>query len=513
MKKIRVIIFVCLLSIWIIGCSNSKEVNCAIEGIWEIDDSMRDVSFDGIIFQSFELEPVNSDLSYINNAYDGSIYRNGRYTIFGNKTISISFSDLTTLNVQIVDRSEESMIWQYDDGTTVTYNRITENQTDILADDADYDYSEDDLYSDTIADEIDWSNIHFIGLENDGTYWLKEDDDFDTSVEYLIHGGKDGVYSRTILYERLYYVSSEGILLCYGEDDSSGLTTYKLFDAETLNFVQDKYLGDYDNVVDYFEIDGHTVFVAKKTVDTFEKKYDCVKWVDNSGEVICEIALDESDYCKFYYMGDGIYKLARSWSDSTIFVDINRNSAYALDITNATPSGYCSDGEYIIYDSMIYDINNNEYISDDFIADNKSCHVEHKLQKGMFLYASNFDRYIVNFEKGQSIGLNDLASDVEDVGIFHDGVAWIEFLNGYISLINMEGTLLMEPTKCNKVCCEDDMYIVFENEEGMAYVLDRNGNIEELGITASNDMDIVYLDEEKYVIDYRQNYEVTYTEF
>lgn len=76
----------------------------------------------------------------------------------------------------------------------------------------------------------------------------------------------------------------------YGIGDSFAIWKseypWRIYDLDTNRDTTTDFIGDYDELYDLLETEDGLIFVARKTIDTFEERYDCVKLVDADGNVL-----------------------------------------------------------------------------------------------------------------------------------------------------------------------------------------------------------------------------------
>lgn len=421
------------------------------------------------------------------------------------KEIETTLNDSAELHSENVSLNEQEVTDAYE---TVKEEEIVEEQEDIaLQDDMFEEDDEENEQQDVIQE---YSQIQIKNFLQDGTFWGIETNV--TGEVYTIHADVFGNILKRVS------ASSMENEIRYGIGDSFVIWNReypcRIYDLDTDRDATADFIGDYDELYDLLETEDGLIFVARKTIDTFEEKYECVKLIDADGNALIEISLDketllaeyglEKDYQekpKVKWIGKKVFYMpyvGDSYADrdyDSLIIDFARNKVIPVDAPNNNMTGYCySDGNYtVIYESYSSPIIVNhetgevvvlegEYIpASGVVIDQRAKGVS----EGKFLATTYKDFYVLDIQGNMIIDLNNYGPNVTKMYPFAEGAALIEFENGYVTFIGDNGEFLFEPVKGTAANFYRDLCaaVIVDYDAGEVFLLDREGDKERLYIS------------------------------
>lgn len=420
------------------------------------------------------------------------------------KEIETSLKDTAELHGENVSLNEQEVTDVYE---TVNEEEIVEEQEDIaLQDDMVEEDNEENEQQDVIRDN---SQIQIKNFLQDGTFWGIETDE--TGEVYTIHANVFGNILKRVS------TGSMGKEIWFGIGDSFVIWNeypYRIFDLNTNRDATADFIGDYDELYDLLETEDGLIFVARKTIDTFEERYDCVKLIDSDRNVLIEISLDKNTLLTEYGMEKNSQKeLKVKWVGKKVFyipyvgdefsdqefdsliIDFARNKVIPVDAPDDNTTGYCySDGNYtVIYESYRSPIIVNHETGEVVVLERKYipasgaliAHNAEGVSEGKFLAMDNKELYVLDTQGNMIIDLNNYGQNVVQMYPFSEGVALIEFENGYVTFIGDNGEFLFEPVKGTVANFYRDLCaaIIVDYDAGEVFLLDREGDKERLYIS------------------------------
>lgn len=431
----------------------------------------------------------------------------------GNKEIETASKEVEKLHNKVEIANEREVISEYQP----VNEQDTMNAQEVIAsqDDSIEEMEDENIGQDVIQE---YSQIQIKNFLQDGTFWGIETDEM--GEVYTIHADVHGNVMKRLS------TGSMGKEIRYGVGDRFVIWEQeypiRIYDLDINIDVTNDFIGDYDEIYDLLETEDGLVFVITKTIDTFEEKYMCVKLLDADGNTLSEISLDKNTLLTehgiernpnrelnvkwagekvFYipYVGD---EFADQECDSLI-IDVGRNKIISIDAPMNNTTGYChSDGNYtVIYESHRTPIIvNNETGEVTPLGDESGwseylpasavyLNIEAKsVSEGKFLATSSKKSeqyYVLDVQGNVIMDLNNYAQKLAKFFPFAEGVALIEFENGYVTFIDSNGEFLFEPVKGDASYFFDDLCaaVVTDYDMGEMFLLDKAGNKEKLYMT------------------------------
>ena len=369
------------------------------------------------------------------------------------------------------------------------------------------------------------SEVKIINVIEDGTLWIREEDEL--GQQYVVHTNIYGDVLGKQKYEFDGAVKG-GIndVLFAVENTSTGYIS--IYNINSLENVSSIFRGDFDDIVSLIQTEQGSVFVARKIVESFEEKYACLKLVDKTGKELFNISLDSntlmSEYnievacsaenIKMNYAGNNVYYIAYIGSQyeyqklNSLIIDLNRNKIIPVDFPQRNGL-YCkSDGNYTLVYSPQHGtiiVNNETGTFERF--PNNDYDPAGTLAEGLFFATGhwNGNRYEKVFlDTGGNIviNLNTYPQPISKVLPFENGTALIEFTNGYITYIDLNGEFLFEPIKGHGAIYYENEGVAVAYEESSAdqdkhISIDKNGGVNEINLP-SGDYYLIEYEGKKY---------------
>lgn len=418
------------------------------------------------------------------------------------KEIETSLKDTAELHGENVNLDEKKVTDVYE---PVNEREIIEKQEDTVRQDDMFKGNEEENEQKDVIQKN--SQIQIKNFLEDGTFWGIETDE--TGEIFTIHAD--------VLGNILKKVSTGGMgkEIRYGIGDSfviwEGEYPCCIYDLDTNRDATTDFIGDYDELFDLLETEDGLVFVARKTIDTFEERYDCVKLIDADGNVLIEISLDKNTLSEQYGMEKNSQKepevkwigkkvfympyVGDSYADrdyDSLIIDFARNKMIPVDAPNNNSTGYCySDGDYtVIYETTSYPVIVNHETGEVKILEGvyepaSGVVIDQRakgVSEGKFLASTYHDFYVLDIQGNMIIDLNNYGQNVTKMYPFAEGAALIEFENGYVTFIDENGEFLFEPVKGVAANFYRDLCaaVIVDYDAGEVFLFDREGSKERL---------------------------------
>lgn len=352
------------------------------------------------------------------------------------------------------------------------------------------------------------SEVRIINIVEDGTLWVTEKDEY--GQECILHTNVYGDVLGKKLYELDGYGYVEGgindklIAVRNSYDDEK----IQIYDINSLEEISNIYKGDYDDIISLIQMEEKSVLIARKTIETFEEKYECLKIIDNLGNEIFNISLDRNTLLNEYnielseyvenieinYAGNNVYYISYIGDayvyekPNSLVIDLNRNKVIPVEFPNKNTLFCTSDGNYtLIYSSQWRPVivKNETGTFEDF--PNGDYVPKGELSEGIFCAGERNVKGFLDIQGNVVVDFTQYSQKVEYAWHFKNGVAPLEFTNGYVTFIDTNGEFLFAPIKGNVMSYFDNENIVvvseeIESGEEKIKAVDKNGNITEINL-------------------------------
>lgn len=376
------------------------------------------------------------------------------------------------------------------------------------------------------------SQVRILNFLQDGTFWAIETNE--TDERYIIHADVYGNVMDRLLSDEFNGTIRYGIdhsTIVEEEDDQ-----YHIFDVNSKEEISNKYIGDYDEIDSIAETDEGLVFIIKKTIESFEEKYECFKLVDTTGNIMFEISLDSNTLLNEYgivksgdeheviWFANNMYYIryvgsAYDYDENgkqvlnSLIIDLNRNKVTPVAFPQSNGFYCSSDGNY----TVVYvpqhgklKVNNETGEFEDFPNDDYDPAGEFSENK---LFATGHwngnanEKVVLDVQGNIVIDLNNYANSVSKMFPFTNDAALIEFSNDYVTFIDTNGEFLFEPIKGNvrQFYSKQCIAVIVNKDKNEVFSVDRNGNIEMLDLLGSDNIFFIEYEGNNYWVEGGQN--------
>ncbi len=400
-----------------------------------------------------------------------------------------------------------------------------DKQTSV-EDDEDTLSSASDFISEMTVNKIPEENLVFVkNVLDDGTIWGYQSDS-DRNLSYIHFNIKGEIIDEMeyIGNSREEFASetmdiglNNNLFINHGS--SNGRSTCSIYNIKTKEDVTDDYLSESQYISDTFDTEIGAVVAVYETIDTFNEKYATIKLLNQDLEEIFSISLDADTLIQQYgiektydqsrlsshwptikYAGGDTFYIeeidsSHEGDNNSLLIDLGEGNINPIDLPDDGYYSY-SDGNQTLFGSEYLFRNQDGIKEEKFLEYLNEISYTKMLNDGTLVVTNSMiymptTAFLYNFTNDYYLDLNNMSQEVYDVlGIDDLGYAYILFSNGYITVVDKDGTFMFDPIKCQSTLGDSKFYSkaqmalieIEENGENVCYSIDRYGNLTRLNI-------------------------------